>query len=213
VIARAETLSSPGLIQTPGPADERCAARIWERVRAAPPGRATWLVLPLQGPPIRRILTALERQAPSGEVPPLHVLCGDGIGLTALRDFASIRGFSVWCPSWDGLPGVEGRAEMPGDALVPAEVVAALAAAVDRAPPGPDGLRDALATLDLKADDPATLGRSLAFDRSGERRSVDLGHVLAVLPGEGRVVAFAPGPGGRWNGPVQVPALPLLAQP
>jgi hypothetical protein len=211
---KAETLASPGLVETPGPGDERCAARLWERVKQAPDGRATWLVLPLQGAPIRRILTALQRQAPPGATPPLRVLCGDGIGATSMRDFAPrIQSFSVWCPSWDGLTGVEGRAEMPGAALVPAEVVAALAAAVDRASPGPDGLRDALAALDLKAGDPLTLGRSLAFTPEGERRSADLGHVLAVLPGTGRVAAYSKRDDGAWSGPVELPALPLLAQP
>ena len=44
-------------------------------------------------------------------------------------------------------------------------------------------------------DHPGAFGRSLAFDPDGERRGADLGHVLAILPGADRVLAYGPASG------------------
>lgn len=197
--------SSPGLGYAPGRTDARLAARVWERARAAPEGSSTWLVLPLQGAPTRRILTALDGRAPA-EPPALHVLSGDGIGLTTLFDFTRLRSLSVWCGSSNAAPADDDSTiNMPPTALVLAEAVSALSLAVARAGAGPDGLRDALAAIDLAADDPAAFGRPLAFDESGERRGPGIGHVLAVRRGEDTVEAFAPRPDGSWAGPVEAP--------
>jgi hypothetical protein len=198
----AESLFSPGMGESPGLNDDRLAIRVWSKAREAPPGAPTWLVLPLQGAPVRRILYALDRRA-SGESPPLHVLCGDGLGITSLRDFTRLRGVSVWCGSAESPPD-DGSTSLPPGALVPAEIVSALALAVDRAGTGPDALRTALAALDLKADDPAAFGRPLAFAPTGQRRDEALGHVLAVRPGGDGIVAFAPVQDGRWEGPIEV---------
>lgn len=206
-----ELLSSPGMAESPGPNDDRLAVRVWRRAREAPAGSSTWLVLPLQGAPVRRIITALERRAPA-DPPPLHVLCGDGIGLTTLRDFARVRGVSIWCGSAETPPDDEAVGLPPGT-LLPAEVVAALAVAVERAGVGPDGLRAALAALDLSADNPAALGRALAFDATGQRRDAGLGHVLAVRHGQDGVVAYTPQENGRWAGPAEVPDTPPVQGP
>lgn len=206
-----ETVSSPDMGETPGSADDLLAARLWRRAREAPSGAPTWLVLPLQGPPIRRIVTALDRRTPA-EPPALHVLCGDGVGLTSLRDFARFKGLSVWCASAETPPDDEAVGLPPG-ALVPAEVVAALAAAVERADDAIDGLRTALASIQLAADDPRALGRSLAFDPSGQRRDAELGRVLAVRPGGDGVVSYTPQADGRWDGPDEVPDAPPVQGP
>jgi hypothetical protein len=214
LLEQAESVSSPGLADQPGPAEDRCAARAWERVRQVPRDRAAWLVLALQGEPIRRMLRALEANAPADRdtLAPLHVLCGDGIGASSLQELVGLRSLSVWCVTTDGPPGV---ADGPGrDAIVPAEIASAVAWALDHAEgTGPGAVAEALRRIDLRADDPAALGRPLAFDARGERRHDDLGYVLALPAGGASVLAHVPIAGNRWAPPAPVAPVPMVAGP
>jgi hypothetical protein len=100
--------------------------------------------------------------------------------------------------------------------LIPAEIVAALAHALDT--PGgtrvtPDSLRRALAEMRLGASDRAALGRSLAFSRTGERVGNDLGHVLMIRPDRPSVFSVSREPSGRWLEPVTVAFDPRASRP
>jgi hypothetical protein len=203
-----------GLGSDPGPSELRWAESIWRSVRSAPAGGAIWVVLPLQTEPAGRILAAVRREArarPRDDAP-LRVICGDGIGLAELMDYAGLHGFSVWSVASDSGPGsVPGHAGAL-DVHVLAEVVSALAYCVDHVEQSAN-LASVLASLNLKADDPNAVGRALAFDRSGERRGSDLGHVLAAIPGRDEILTYTQGPDGRWNAPVPIAPPPLLARP
>ena len=48
------------------------------------------------------------------------------------------------------------------------------------------------------------LGRSIAFQPTGERRGEDLGQILAIAPGSDRVVALARRSDGGWSRPMPV---------
>lgn len=201
----------PDLEDEPGADELKWASAVWEAVRADRPGRPNWVVLPLQAEPARRMLAALKRQAPTSP-PRLRVLCGDGFSLGDLAWVAADgrRPFSLWCAS-SGSGAVEDH-EARG-AQVPAEIVSALALGLDRT--GPDGhLRDFLAGLNLPGTARAAIGRSLAFDRSGERKGDDLGHVLAIPADRGEVLAYTRGPKGDWKPPVALPPRTIvLARP
>lgn len=214
VVEKGESVSSPALNEQPGPIEDACAERIWSRVRLVPPEQSAWLVLPLQGEPIRRIVRALEARAPSDRevMAPLHVLCGDGIGRTSLEELIGLRALSVWCAT-TGAPPVA-MEEPSRDAIVPAEVASALAWAVDRAKEmSPEAVSRSLRTIDLDPRDPEALGRSLAFDARGERRHDDLGYVLSLAGGARAVLAHLPGARGDWPPPEALPPSPRVAQP
>jgi hypothetical protein len=199
VVIRRLDLSSPGLVGSddrPGPAELEEADRIWRFVGEGPGEGPVWAVLPLQGSPTRRMIRALvDRSGPIGPrvLDRLQVLCGDGIGRTTLATLAGRCTLPVWCVSSGTLPEGEGEGETAdlGASQIPAEIIAALSRVLDQPGPPPD-LAEALARLDLSAEDPAAFGRSLAFEPSGERRATDLGHVLAIVPGRSDVLAFGP---------------------
>ncbi|WP_169973719.1 ABC transporter substrate-binding protein [Tautonia rosea] len=197
VVIRRLDLSSPGLLGSddrPGPAELEEADRIWRFVAESPGEEPVWAVLPLQGSPTRRMIRALvDRSGPIGprDLSRLQVLCGDGIGRTTLDTLAGRCTLPVWCVSSGTLPEVEGAMLDLGAAQIPAEIIAALVRVLDQ-PDSPPDLASALAELDLSAEDPAAFGRSLAFEPSGERRAADLGHVLAIVPGQSEVLAFGP---------------------
>ena len=192
-----------------GPAERALADRIWREALGVAAGRAAWVVLPLQEEPTVRMIKALRRQGyyvMMGGEARLRVLCGDGLRRETLQDLAVTHDlpFPVWAASsasaGDARPGAP-TASGPGAVQVPAEIVSALVRCLDSAEPGaatPDGLRAALAALDLKADDRAAMGRPLAFDPSGERRDAALGRVLKIEPGRDELNEFTPEPGGRW---------------
>jgi hypothetical protein len=214
IVEKSESVSSPGLADQPGPQEDRCAARVWERVREVPAGRSAWLVLALQGEPVRRMLRALEARAPADRagLAPLHVLCGDGIGASSLQELVGLRSVTVWCVTTDAPPGAE--AEPGRDALVPAEIASAVAWALDAAErPGAGAVAAALRRIDLAAGDPAALGRSLAFDARGERRHEDLGYVLELPAGGDAVLAHVPLAEDRWAPASPVAPVPLVAGP
>ena len=129
----------------------------------------------------------------------LQVLCGDSLRGEDLRGLvAQVLPFPVWAASSGSVSG--GGAGL-GARQVPAEVVSAVVrwADGDRIAPGsPESLRASLEALDLKADDPASLGRPLAFEPSGERRGGGVGSVLAVEPGRDVPAGFARDASGRW---------------
>lgn len=184
----------------PDPAEEALAASIQREADALPPGETTWVFLPLQEEPTRRLLSALQRQSREGTR--LRVLCGDTIGEEALAGFAGRSPFPIFCISSTS-PTRLG----PGtstDALIPAEIIATLARCLD-VPESqhvdPRTLRDAVAALALGAEDPSALGRSLAFRKSGERDGDDLGRVLMITPESAGVFGTSRADGGSWSPP------------
>lgn len=197
VVIRRLDLSSPGHIGTedrPGPAELDEADRIWRFVADREGEGPVWAVLPLQGNPTRRMIRALvDRSGPIGPktLGRLQILCGDGIGRTTLADLAGRCTLPVWCASSDSLPGDDSGSDAMGASQIPAEIVAALSRILED-PSDPDDLAPALSSVSWMADDPRSFGRSLSFDPSGERSAGDLGHVLAILPGQPKVLAFAP---------------------
>ena len=82
----------------PSPSEQRCARAIW-RAASEGSGGETWVVLPLQGVPARRMIAAINGAAPGrydvgGR--PLTVVCGDAVGQTTLASFANQLVFPVW---------------------------------------------------------------------------------------------------------------------
>ncbi len=175
--------------------------------------RTTWVVLPLQDQPARRMIAAIRRRANwrtnptdrTGGPAPLRVVCGDAIERRALDELAGQGGLSIWCASTSSSqPTDQGVGD---DTQALAEITSALVWAVDQASgptPTPTEIRDALRRIDLPADHAAAFGRALAFDMTGERRG-DPERVLEVRPDAGRPVEFARAPGGSWE-PVVTPS-------
>jgi hypothetical protein len=194
LVTRRLDLSTPTLGSAddrPGPTELAEADRIWRYAVDAPGDGPVWAILPLQGSPTRRMIRALvDRSGPIGPrvLGRLQVLCGDGIGRETLGDLAGRCTLPVWCVSSGTLPG-EGD---PGSSQIPAEIVSALALLLDLPGDEVPDLAEGLVSIDLPADDPAAFGRSLGFEPSGERRADDLGHVLAILPGQDEVLAYGP---------------------
>lgn len=213
IVERPDVVDAQGLLEPIGPAEQDLADSIWKEAIADPDGQPTWVVLPLQSEPIRRLLAALRaraRYAPGAPGDgPIRVVCGDAIGVETLREQAGNGAFPVWCVSsasaWADRLRQLGADE---DTHVPAEIVSAVVRSLDTPadqPASAESLREALASLDLEAGEPGAFGRSLAFSPSGERRGGDLGLVLAAHPGSPDVLAIAPGPGGTWAAPGVVP--------
>lgn len=211
IVDQPSAVGPPNVSGRPGPDERRWAASIWRELAREP--RPTWVVLPLQAEPAGRLLTALREEGEEVDPlrSPLRVLCGDGFALSTLAEFAaeSARPYSLWCASASN--GV--TAGVDRDAQVPAEIVSALALALDRGESYDRDLCEFLAKLDVPASGRASFGRSLAFDRSGERRGADLGNVLAILPGRQEIVAFSHGPNGTWSPPSPVRPPTVLARP
>ena len=199
-----ETASGPGPRFSgrgaqPTSADVRHAREIWREVSEGPEGE-TWVILPLQNDPARRMLLALNGAAPSrheADRRPLTVVCGDTVGPTTLAWFANQLAFTVWGAS----PASNHAAErgLPEDVMEQAETVAALLIALDR--PGPpataDALRDALLHLG-GAKPPEPFGRPLAFAASGERLGFEPGEAFLLRPDTPEVFVYAD---GRWDDP------------
>ena len=194
---------SPGSVSPPSAAEASLADAIWTAVEDGTDDRTTWVVLPLQGEPTRRILAALRHRASWNSADegdgPLRVVCGDGIGRETLDGLAGHRSFPIWCASTS-----TARASDHGvsnDTQTLAEIVSVVLLAVEQSPrarPTPDEVREALTRLDLAASDRAAFGRALRFAADGERLD-DPGHVLAVRPGVSTVSEFRLGSDGRWT--------------
>lgn len=205
----------------PGPAEEALAESIWRDAEGQPGGRTTWVLLPLQDEPTRRMIAALRRHAHRGSRPGdglLRVVCGDGIGFSNLSQLAGRCPFTIWSSSSASAPAAAqalGQGLSP-DTQIPAEIVSALVCCLDPAdarPESPTALRDALAALHLNPNDRAAMGRSLAFSRNGERVGDDVGHVLMIRPDRRAVFAVTRRPHGGWNDPEPLVTLPVVSQP
>jgi hypothetical protein len=219
LIDHADTLAYTGIAdpnEPPSSSEEALAERIWRNAANAPDRRTTWVVLPLQEQPADRILRALSRHRRAGDGP-LRVICGEAIGLKTLARWAGRVPFPIWCVSFDALPDPEARKSsdaeqaLPTDVQVPAEIVSALVRCLDRPagqPLSADVLRDALDALAIDPHDPSALGRSIAFDDTGERQGDDLGHVLLIEPDRHEVLALSRGESGRWGAPIPVRPVP-----
>ena len=223
IVERSDSLSLPVLndpLGLPSPAEEALAESIWRGAEKQPAKRTTWVLLPLQDEPTRRMIAALRRHAQRGLRPGdglLRVVCGDGIGFSNLSQLAGRCPFPIWSSSSASAPAAAqalGQGLSP-DTQIPAEIVSALILCLDprdARPPPPAPLRDALAGLHLAPNDPAAMGRSLAFSRSGERVGDDVGHVLMIRPDRRAVFAVTVGPSGRWNEPEPLVTLPVVLQ-
>ncbi len=215
VVERAEALQTPSAHRLPGTpvvpsaAELALADEVWTAAEAeagsesAPPGRTTWVVLPLQGDPGRRMLAALRRRSSwrgkLGSDGPVRVVCGDGIDRPTLEGLVGLRSFPIWSASaFSTRPGQLGLRD---DAQTLAEVAAGLFRIIDDLGPGSavtaEAIRSGFDRLDLDATDPAAFGRPLAFEPGGERRG-EVGRVLAIRPGSPGVLEFAVGPDGLW---------------
>ena len=159
----------------------------------------TWVILPLQNEPARRMLVALNGAAPGRgegdrEAKPLVVLCGDSVGATTLASFANQLVFPVWGVSTASELGAD--AGLEDDVIDQAEVVASVLRGLDlpgTTAPNPEFLRRALI-------DPGSLdrpfGRPIDFTPGGEREGCAPGEVLRLGPESPEVFAY---PGGRWG--------------
>ncbi len=190
----------------PSASDQQQAREVWRRVTDGPKGE-TWVVLPLQNNPARRMLVALNGAAPGRQDPQGHhltVLCGDAIGETTLSAFIHQLVFPVWSVTTASNPAEGGLDE---DVHEQAEVVAALLIGIDQGDgrPTPDSLRETLLRPVDKA--PSPFGRSLAFMPGGERQGFSSGGTFSLLPESTGVVFRAT---GRWNEPrpINAPGLP-----
>jgi hypothetical protein len=209
IVERADVVGVPtvsrsrGSVPSPSATEASLADSIWTAVEDGPEGRTTWAVLPLQGEPIRRMLSALRRRASwhSGDEGdgPLRVVCGDGIGRETLDGLSGHRPFPIWCASTSTARAADHG--VSNDTQTLAEIISAVLLAVERSPtadPTAEDVRRGLARLDLAATDRAAFGRPLRFAADGERLD-DPGHVLAVRPGVDAVSEFRLGADGRWT--------------
>ena len=195
--APAQRFSGRGPLPTA--ADQQHAREIWRHV-SGDPARETWVVLPLQNDPARRMLLALNATGPGRHEAgrsPLTVVCGDTLGPTTLAWFANQLAFPVWAASAASNHSAERG--LPEDVMEQAETVAALLIALDRPgpTPTPDDLRDALLHPE-GGRVPAPLGRPLAFAESGERLGFEPGEVFQIRPDSPEVFVFAD---GHWDSP------------
>lgn len=209
----------PGLLpEPPGPGDGQWADAIWRSTEAGEKvDHPTWVVLPLQAEPARRLIAALRRrnwrQNEKGEGS-VRVVCGDGVGLDTLSELVGQGSLPVWCFSSASAPKPErtGGSVVSLDAQVPAEIVSAIVRILDQSQAAPVDLQAGLARLDLGPNDPAAFGREIAFDSSGERRAAVLGHVLAVRPGRTAVLGYAADDDGHWSAAVPIEPVPVAAR-
>lgn len=183
-----------------GAAEQGWARAIWRDVIDGPGGE-TWVVLPLQSGPARRMLLALNGAAPGrydAQTRPLAVVCGDSIGRTTLAGFANQLVFPVWSASTVGGPAGPDSLD-DEDVLEQAEIVAAILLAVDASPgpPTPDALRASLVRAG-PGEPPAPFGRPIAFGPDGERSGFDPGAVLSLGTDSPKVVVH---PAGGWAPP------------
>lgn len=184
---------SPGIDAT-GLADE-----VWGRVREVETkadGRAVWVMLTTQGEPADRVLSTLRSRGPEEPSRSLRLLCGDGLGRSALMALAR----SLPCPLVSAasnsprVPGVQAL-DPVAQGQIEAETVSAIVECLD---PASADLAPALARLSVPAGAPSAVGRSLAFE-AGERQGDDLGYVLEIQPLHGVLEAHAPGPDQDWS--------------
>jgi hypothetical protein len=182
----------------PTVAEQSRARGIW-RDFAEGPGGETWVFLPLQNDPARRMLVALNGAAPGRHAPEgrrLTVVCGDAVGATTLHEFVNQFVFPVWSVTTASDPSTRGGLEE--DVHEQAEVVAAILIGLDRPgePLTPDSLRATLVRPPLDA--PAPFGRPLAFTAEGERAGFDPGGTFQLRPDSPRVDFY---PTGHWSTP------------
>jgi hypothetical protein len=192
-----------GVSSSPTASEARRAEQIWRAAGALRAGRSVWVLLPFQEEPARRLLEALatSSKTAAGLDPHVEVVCGDGIGLERLWQFAGVRGLRVWCVTPATVPRT--GESVSDDSQISAEVVAALALALDRAHT-PNELRDALIALEVGPHDRAASGRPIDLTASGERAGQPIGLVLGSREGRAQVLAFARDADGRWLEPTPI---------
>ncbi len=212
IVERADAVDLPGFARPLDASPEPSATEVGladSIVSSIDPAgaRTTWVVLPLQDQPARRMITALRRRAawrtkpgdPGRQGGSLRVVCGDGIERQALDKLAGRGGLSIWCASTSSAqPTDQGVTD---DTQSLAEIASALTWAVDQSPNTtlePVEIRDALRRIDLASDSPSAFGRSLAFEANGERRG-DPERVLEIRPEATHPLEFTRTVGGSWE--------------
>jgi hypothetical protein len=203
-----------------------------EREEAAE-GRTTWLVIPFQQDPTRRLIKALQATAPESKptdrsdaalhsqqkrdpqantsqhkpAPLLQVLCGNGPSAASYAEISTAPlPFPIWFIS-------SGYKETKGSfaPIVQAEVVAALVHGLEkRARDRPtEALRSFLVNLPQDSRNPTSVGRSVRFDkRTHERDGPDLGYLLKISAGGGAIQGERQNDKGEWEmvGPITLPS-------
>ena len=205
IVERADAVDLPGMARPLDLSPEPSSTEVdlADAILAAAPSaaeRPTWVVLPLQDHPARRMIAALRRRGAGRPTDPgsLRIVCGDAIERRAFDELAVQGGLSIWCASTSSArPGDDGVSD---DTQALAEIVSALVWAVDQASgptPGPAEVAAALRRIDLPGAGPAAFGRRLAFDAQGERRG-DPERVLSAPVVAGHPVEYARAVGGAW---------------
>ncbi len=213
IIEEPEVVTGQGPPDTPTPSEIALAERIWSDLLKSANPTPTWVVLPLQGEPCRRMLAALRLRArPSTSGPDsIRVLCGDGIGLNELSLHVTNAEFPVWCVSSSVSPR---KSKSDGvTAKVPAEIVASLMKALDSKVPIPLSasiLGQILKKMEIGDRDNDSFGRPIAFVASGERTASASGYILAARPGSTQVVAIDRDGEGHWLKPLPLPSTPTI---
>lgn len=221
VSPEAEIIEEPGVVsgqgspEVPTAREHALAERIWSELVKSTQLGPTWVVLPLQAEPCRRMLAALRIHArpTSSNTTELQVLCGDGISIKELAVHAVKAEFPVWCISpsvapYDGPAGVVA-------ATVPAEIIATLMHVLDTItePNLTAGiLGQALIAMESNTTVLNPFGRPIAFSASGERKGDSSGYILTSKPGSSQVLAIDRGGEGQWLPPVPLPT-PVAFRP
>ncbi|MDX2039338.1 MAG: hypothetical protein SFX72_22005 [Isosphaeraceae bacterium] len=167
----------------------------------------TWLFLPIQGEPIRRLFAALNGAAPPrSERRGLIVVCGDGIGPAAFESFVNALTFPIWAPAGLSVTDRRGDLGTSGDSQVLAEIAAAVLAVVDDLDPiDHEAFRERLSSLKISASDPRSMGRPIAFTSAGERARESSEDLIVLEPGSSEVSYLARDGLGIWGEPRPIP--------
>ena len=173
IIEEPKAVSGQSSPETPSPSEHALAAEIWTELAKSTTTEPTWVILPLQAEPCRRMLAALSIHARKIDHPKksLFVLCGDGIGIEELSDYATKPEFPIWCVSSGVAPNRAAVSTAP--AKVPAEIITSLIIALEncrKSRLSTESLRQSFISMDLVDSDPRAFGRAIAFVASGERK-------------------------------------------
>ena len=176
-----------GNSETPTPAEQELARAVWADAVDSP-STSTWLMLPLQNEPARRMIAALNATAPSHDLARragLMVVCGDSVGLTTLESYVNLLAFPILGLSSVSHPASGPPLDLRDDIQVPAEIAASLLRIVDSSEPmTAERLRQGFQSLKIEANDPIAFGRPIAFLKSGERSWVSEETILILQPGQ-----------------------------
>jgi hypothetical protein len=182
--------------------DEQARARsLWAKYLIGSTSE-TWVFLPLQNGPARRMIAAINGASPgsrgeSGKN--LKVICGDAIGESTLRAFSGQLSFPVWSVTTNTDPfGSQGLEE---DVQEQAEIVAAVLLGLDEKTPATTHVNQLRHYLVKGEKQVRPFGRSLDFSETGEPQEFDPGGILQLVSETGKLLFYR---SGQWNNPQTV---------